>query len=184
MIRYSYSEVIDLLYAGTTFCLSLETTRHLVFIVPSHHLVLTNIQLVVGVSLPIYLPSDQWPLELAPTQDDATRRKVRAKGVEWEAFWRQLSKLTVRSLFVEFRDYRVSVPEEKLLAPLRAFKAEIFEAFLPRADELNRAGILEGLNIVIRRPPDGMDLTMHLDVAKYNTGTSTGTPFWKRSKEG
>lgn len=78
----------------------------------------------------------------------------------------------------------MSVPEEKLLAPLRAFKAEIFEAFLPRADELNRAGILEGLNIVIRRPPDGMDLTMHLDVAKYNTGTSTGTPFWKRSKEG
>ena len=166
------------------FRLSLGTAKRLICTVSSHHLALTNIQRFVGISAPIYLPPDQWPFCLSFILDEDTRKKVRGKEVGWEAFWCRFSELTDRSLIVEIQDYGVSVPEEKLLAPLRDFKAESFEVFLPWWGESNRAGTFEGLNFMVRRPPEGMDLTMHMDVAKYNTGIPAGTSFWQRLEKG
>ncbi|PVH78745.1 hypothetical protein DL98DRAFT_516550 [Cadophora sp. DSE1049] len=100
--RRIYSEVIDLLYTGLTLRLSVEAARRLISIVPNPHLAFTNIQLVFCVSLPMYLPSDRWPLGLALEEDDAIRQKVRTKEGEWEAFGRSFSKMTVNSLVMEF----------------------------------------------------------------------------------
>ncbi|PVH78746.1 hypothetical protein DL98DRAFT_421643, partial [Cadophora sp. DSE1049] len=77
-------------------------------------------------------------------------------------------------------DCGVEVPEEKLLAPLREMKADIFEVFLPWPGEFNRTGDFEGGEFVVRRPPEGMDLTMHLDVVKACRGPATSRPFWQR----
>jgi hypothetical protein len=86
----------------------------------------------------------------------------------------------VRVLIVEILDHGVRVPEQVLLEPLRTARAGRFEVVLPWPEGLKTTGEFGDAGFVVRRPPEGVNLMMHMDVDKGCSGPPLGRPIWER----
>jgi hypothetical protein len=138
-------------------------------------LALAHLHLSFDVHSPMYLPYRLWPSGY--TAENINPKTVKAK---WEAFWRAFTHVRVRVLIVEIHAYRVIVPEQVLLEPLKEVRAGRFEVVLPWPEGLKMSGEFGDAGFVVRRPPEGVDLMMHWGVDKGYPGPPQGRPIWQR----
>ena len=110
----------------------------------------------------MYLPPCEWPIGLRDANIEL--KDLKAEEAEWEAFWHAFARLRVCSLVVEILDCGVRVPEQALLQPLRMVRAGSFEVVLPWPTGLETTGEFGDAGFVVRRPPEGTDVMMRLDV--------------------
>ena len=174
----SHLEFIEIVYSSSTFRLYRSPAIRFITTVPAPYLALTTVHLTFSIDSPLYLPLNAWPHGF--TTDDTD---IKADEARWEAFWRKFSRVRVRNLIVEITDGGVRVPEQLLLRPLNQVKAGSFEVVLPWPDGLETSGEFRGAIFTVRRPPEGIDLMMGVDVVKCGyPGVLTGRPFWRRIK--
>lgn len=127
------------------------------------HLALPHLRLSDEIQSPIYLPYEKWPFVFTR----ADTHKVKTAEVEWEAFWKSLSRVRVRALVVEIIDSAARVPEQVLLEPLNRVSAGSFEVILPWPAGLKTSGSFGNALSTVRRPPEGVDLMMDFNVMKH-----------------
>jgi hypothetical protein len=123
----------------------------------------------------MYLPPRAWPIGFTSANSNP-----KTDEAEWEAFWGAFARLKVCALVVEILDYGVRVPEEALLRPLRNVRAGEFEVVLPWPKGLKTSGEFGDAGFAVRRPPEGTNLMVELNVEKGNPGVEKGRGFWER----
>jgi hypothetical protein len=126
----------------------------------------------------MYVPYRLWPSGY--TAENTNPKAVKAVEAEWEALWRAFAHVQVRVLIAEILDHGVRVPEQALLEPLREVRPGMVEVVLPWPEGLETSGEFGDAGLVVRRPPEGVDLMMHWDVDKGYPGPPQGRPIWQR----
>jgi hypothetical protein len=129
----------------------------------------------------MYVTYRLWPNGY--TAKNTNPKAVKAVEAEWEAFWRAFAHVQVRVLIVEILDYGVRVPEQVLLEPLRQvseMRVGRLEVVLPWQEGLKMSGGFGDAGFVVRRPPEGVDLMMHMGVNKGYPEPRQGRSMWQR----
>lgn len=122
----------------------------------------------------MYLPDRKFPNGI--TTENTTRKSVKTDEAKWEAFWRALSRLYLRSLVAEIIDERIRVPEQTLLDPLNRVSAEAFHVILPWPTGLETTGDFGSAKFTVRRPPEGVNVMKSIDVESGDSGLTK----WRR----
>ncbi|TVY32103.1 hypothetical protein LOCC1_G008827 [Lachnellula occidentalis] len=174
--RQIYLEIIGMLYSSTIFRLPISGAgTRLIATVPAPYLALAHIHISFPLFSPMYLPLNVWPTGFTPANSNR-----KADEAEWEAFWRAFARVRLRVLYVEILDWGVRVPEQMLLAPLRQVSAGEFEVVLPWPVGLDTSGEFGDAGFRVRRPPEGTNLMLQMNVAKYGRGVGKGRGVWER----